>query len=408
MTDPGPADELLSDLLPLRESPEVMALRSAFREWLTANLTGHFEPLRGRGGLWDNELFGLTVEWEQLLARAGWAFIGWPREFGGRAAGAAELFAYRDEYFRAGGPDRVNFLAEDLVGPTIMRHGSDEQKQRFLGPMARCEELWCQGYSEPDAGSDLANIRTRARLENGKWVIDGQKIWTTHAIHADWCFALCRTDPSSKGRQGISYLLIPMHQPGVLVRPIKQMTGSEEFSEVFFDEARTDADNVVGPVGDGWRVAMATLGFERDWFMSRYFRFSRDYARVIGYARASGRLDSSVKADLATSFVQLMAFRAVGLEELESHERGESSILTPMTKLYASTWHQRLGAIAARVLGPAAARLAWPGSAEADLQLLHLYSRAETVFAGTSEIQRNILARSLLKLPSSTHRGTST
>lgn len=408
MGDARGAEVLLAAMLPLDESEQTARFRSEFRQWLSENLTGIFEPLRHGGGLWDAELFELTVEWERTMARAGWAFVSWPAAYGGRDASAPEVFAYREEYFRAGGPDRVHFLAEDLVGPTIMWHGTDEQKQRFLGPMARCEELWCQGYSEPEAGSDLASVRTRAALNGSHWIVDGQKTWTSHATRADWCFALCRTEPGSRGKQGISYLLIPMDQPGIEIRPIKQMTGSEEFSEVFFDGARTDAAHVVGPVGDGWRVAMSTLGFERDWFMSRYFRYARDFGRVVSYASQHDRRDTRTRSDLATSFSELAAFRAVGLAELAVHARGESSELTTMTKLFASTWHRDLGEIAARVLGRAGAVLAEPGSTEADLQRLHMYSRAETIFAGTNEVQRNILAKSILGLPSQHAKRTAT
>nr|WP_255669677.1 acyl-CoA dehydrogenase family protein [Aeromicrobium wangtongii] len=387
----------------MRESAAATALRGEFRAWLKANLTGRFTPLIGRGGAWDEENFSLNVEWERHLAAEGWACITWPKEFGGRSAGAAELFAYRDEYFRAGAPERVNFLAEDLVGPTLMKHGTPEQIDRFLPPMQRAEEMWCQGYSEPDAGSDLANIRTRARLQGDTWVIDGQKTWTSLAARSDWCFALVRTEQGSARRAGLSYLLIPMDQPGIEVRPIRQMTGSAEFAEVFFDGAVTSAENVVGAVGEGWSVAMATLGFERDWFMSRYFRFARDLAVTVDYVRNTLGDPRAFEERIVRSFTELAAFRAIGLQTLAAHEAGEStSPLTSLTKLFGSSWHRDLGELSFSVLGAAGAQTHDQNTVEHALQRTFLYSRAEPIFAGTNEIQRNIIARRMLELPSST------
>ncbi|MCU1512977.1 MAG: acyl-CoA dehydrogenase [Microbacteriaceae bacterium] len=401
MVEPRPdRGDLLDRLLPLREGAAASALRLDFRAWLQQNLTGRFAPLIGRGGSWDEEMFDLNLEWEQALAAGGWACVTWPKEFGGRQANAAEFFAYRDEYFRAGAPERVNFLAEDLVGPTIIQHGTPEQRSRFIPKMLRAEELWCQGYSEPDAGSDLANIRTRARLEDGRWVIDGHKIWTSLAGKADWCFALCRTDPQSSRQQGISYLLIPMDQPGVTVRPIRQLTGSAEFAEVFFDGAVTAEENVVGGVGNGWDVAMSTLGFERDWFMCRYFRFDMDLVNVVERVRAAPEQSANLQTQLVDSLVGLAAFRAVGLQTLAALELGvPAGVLPSLTKVYASQWHRDLGELAYASLGRDGAIAHPPYSPEAELQRTFLYSRAETIFAGTNEIQKNILARRFLKMP---------
>jgi len=394
-----PATDLLDRILPLREGEAATAIRLEFRAWLAENLTGRFASLIGRGGPWDEEMFELNLEWDRTLAAGGWSCITWPKEYGGRDATAAEFFAYRDEYFRSGAPERVTYLAEDLAGPTIIQHGSPEQIARFVPKMLRGEELWCQGYSEPEAGSDLAGIRTRARLENGTWIIDGHKIWTSLAMHADWCFALVRTDPESTRQRGISYLLIPMDQPGVTVRPIRQLTGTAEFAEVFFDGAVTAEENVIGEVGDGWNIAMSTLGFERDWFMTRYFRFARDVARLAAYMRAVSS-GPELQNRLVDSLVGLAAFRATGLQTLAARESGESpGALPSLTKLYASAWHRDLGELAFAALGADGASAHPYGTQEAELQRIFLYSRAETIFGGTNEIQRDILARRFLGLP---------
>src|SRR5215469_14793325 len=218
--------------------------------WLGAQLSGPFADLRGltqQGGRLERRR-----EWERALGAARWSCIGWPEVYGGRDASLAEQVIFAEEYARAGAPGRLGYMGVELAGPTILTFGTDAQKRRFLPAIARGEELWCQGYSEPNAGSDLANVQTRAVREGDAWVVTGQKIWTSHAQWSDWCFVLCRTDPSAPKHKGLSYLLVPMKQKGVEVRPIRQLTGTSEFNEVFFDGARTAAENVIGEVGGGW------------------------------------------------------------------------------------------------------------------------------------------------------------
>lgn len=248
----------------LRYTPEDEQFRAEVREWLGDHLAGEFAALKGLGGSGrEHEAPEERQAWNQHLAAHGWTCLGWPVEYGGRGLSLLRQVIFHEEYARSNAPARVNHLGEELLGPTLIAHGTDEQRRRFLPGIVGVAELWCQGYSEPGAGSDLAGVRTRARLEGGEWVIDGQKIWTSLAQHAQWCFAVVRTEPGSRRHAGLSYLLVPMDQPGVEVRPIRQLTGTSEFNEVFFDGARTSESLVVGAPGDGWRVAMATLGFER-------------------------------------------------------------------------------------------------------------------------------------------------
>jgi alkylation response protein AidB-like acyl-CoA dehydrogenase len=291
-------------------------------------------------------------------------------------------------------------MGENLLAPTLIALGTDEQKQRFLPRIAAGDELWCQGYSEPNAGSDLANVQTRAVVDGDDWVVTGQKVWTSLAHVADWCFVVARTEPESKRHAGLSYLLVPMKQPGVEIRPIVQVTGTSEFNEVFFDGARTAAANLVGTPGDGWRVAMATLGFERGVAtLGQQIGFARELDAVIEVARRSGTLDDEMVCDRITrAWVDLQVIRHYALRSLAADPPGvEASI----AKLLWSDWHQRLGELAMAVRG-AAATEAPEGATELDeLQRLFLFSRADTIYGGSNEIQRDIIARRLLGLPRS-------
>ena len=373
-----------------------MSLREEARAWLAANLTGDFASARGLGGPGrEHEGHELRLAWERLLGEAGWTCLGWPAEYGGRAASLADQMAFHEEYARAGAPARVGLIGEGLVGPTILDFGTDEQKARFLPPIQRGDELWCQGYSEPEAGSDLAGVRTEGHLEGGDWVVTGQKVWTSLAHVADWCFALCRTEAGSSRHRGLSYLLVPMKAPGVEVRPIVQLTGTSEFNEVFFDGARTAAANVLGAPGDGWRVAMATLGYERGVStLGRQIGFRRELARVIEAAKRNGADRDPVLRDrLVRSWAELEIMRLNALRTMRADPGPEASI----AKLYWSEWHRRLGELAQAVAGKAG--LVAPGGELDDLQRLYLFSRADTIYAGSSEIQRNIIAERTLGLP---------
>ena len=248
----------------LRETDADREFRQAVRTWLADNLTGEFAAARGLGGPGrEEEAFDLRWAWERHLGAAGWTCLGWPPEHGGRGLPVTQQVIFYEEYAQAGAPARVGVIGEGMVGPTLIDFGTPEQQRRFLPGIRAGTELWCQGYSEPGAGSDLANIATRAVREGDEFVLEGQKVWTSLAHVAQWAFVLARTEAGSTRHRGLSYLLVPMDQPGVDVRPIRQITGTSEFNEVFFDGARTTVDNVVGEVGDGWRIALATLDYER-------------------------------------------------------------------------------------------------------------------------------------------------
>jgi len=376
--------------------------RQEVRQWLADNLVGEFADLRGLGGSGrEHEAFEARVAWNQHLAASGWTCLGWPVEHGGRGLSLFQQVIFHEEYARADAPARVNHLGEELLGPTLIAHGTDEQRARFLPGIVSVTELWCQGYSEPGAGSDLAAVRTRARLEDGHWVIDGQKVWTSLAQHADWCFAVVRTDPGSTRHRGLSYLLVPMDQPGVEIRPILQLTGTSEFNEVFFDGARTDADLVVGEPGDGWRVAMATLGFERGVStIGQQIGFARELDAVVAEARRTGAFDDPFIADrIARARLGLEVMRTHALRTLSAYDAGSAGPEASVSKLLWGRWHRDLGELAMAVRGAPSLTVATPPYGLDDLQTLFLFSRADTIYGGSDEIQRNIIAERVLGLP---------
>ena len=252
------------------------------------------------------------------------------------------------------GPGRVGIVGEGLIGPTILHFGTEEQKQRFLPKIASGEELWCQGYSEPDAGSDLANVKTRAERDGDEWVVTGQKIWTSLAHWSDWCFVLCRTDRDAPRHRGISYLLVPMHQDGIEIRPIVQLTGTSEFNEVFFDGARTALDNVVGEVNGGWKVAMGTLAFERGAStLGQQLQFENELVEITETARKNGRsTDPALRQRLADAWIALRIMRYNALRSLTAMEQSTMTPLTSIHKLYWASFHRSLGELAVDVLGP--------------------------------------------------------
>lgn len=388
------------------DSPEEAAFREEVRDWLADHLVGEFAEIGGQGGPADETGWDIRLEWEKILGADRWVGLSWPVEYGGRGASFAQQVVFHDEYAKANAPARISFFGEGLFAPTLIQYGTDEQKRRFLPPIQSVEELWCQGFSEPNAGSDLANVQTRGVLDGDEWVVNGQKVWTTLAHHSDWCFVVTRTDPESRAHKGLSYLLVPMDQPGVEVRPLKQMTGGAEFNEVFFDDARTAKANVLGPVGEGWKVAMATLGFERGTaFLSQQRMFERELASILETAHKRGATEDPVLRDaLARHWVGLQIMKYNGLRMLTSLVH--TGVLGPeasIGKLYWSNWHRDLGETAMEVLGAEAMLVGGePGTGEYELdevRLNFLASRAETIYAGSSEIQRNIIGERVLGLP---------
>ena len=399
----------------MRFTPQDEEFRAQVRAWLAANLTGDYAALRGAGGPGrEHERHAERLAWNRHLAAAGWTCLGWPAEFGGCGATLAQQVIFHEEYARAGAPARVSIVGEELLGPTLIAFGTKEQQARFLPPIKQVTELWCQGYSEPGAGSDLANVATRASLDGTEWVVTGQKVWTSLAHVADWCFVLARTEPGSRRGAGLSYLLVPMRQPGVTVRPIRQLTGTSEFNEVFFDGARTGAANVVGEPGDGWRIAKATLAIERGAAMlGLQVGFRRELADLVEVARrtAAGS-DPLLRDKLARAWIGLEAVRAYALDTLGGDDDTEASVL----KILWSRWHRNVGELAMEVLGaPSMIVSAGPGGRTPkppqtppeghepydldDWQRLFLFSRADTIYGGSDEIQRNIIATRALGLP---------
>jgi alkylation response protein AidB-like acyl-CoA dehydrogenase len=375
--------------------------RRTVARWLAEHLAGEFAGLRGAGGPGrEHEAHAGRVAWNRRLAAAGWTCLGWPAEHGGRGATLAQQVIFHEEYARAGGPARVGYLGEELLGPTLIAFGSAEQQRRFLPPIRAVTELWCQGYSEPGAGSDLASVSTRAELDGEQWVITGQKVWTSLAVEADWCFVLARTEPGSRRSTGLSYLLVPMRQPGVTVRPIRQLTGTSEFNEVFFDGARTGRGHVVGAPGDGWRVAKATLAIERGVAtLGQQVGFRRELDRLLEVARRGpAREDPLLRDRLARAWIGLEVMRAHAVRTLAA-PAAEPGASASVLKLLWSRWHQELGELALDVLG-APSLLARGGPYDLDdWQRLFLFSRADTIYGGSSEIQRNIIAEQALGLP---------
>ena len=375
---------------------EVQEFRAEVRQWLADNLVGDFAALKGLGGPGrEYEAFDERRAWNQHLAAAGLTCLGWPEEHGGRGLTVAHRVAFYEEYALADAPDKVNHLGEELVGPTLIAYGTPEQQKRFLPRILDVTELWSQGYSEPGAGSDLAAVSTSAELVGDEWVINGQKVWTSLAHWAQWCFVVARSEKGSKRHAGLSYLLVPLDQPGVEIRPIVQLTGDSEFNEVFFDDARTDASLVVGEPGDGWRVAMGTLTFERGVStLGQQIRYARELSGIVDLAKHTGAIDDPViRERLTRSWVGLKTMRSYAMATMDVERPGQDSI----SKLLWANWHRELGEIAMDVQGKAGLLL--DGGDFDEWQRLYLFSRSDTIYGGSNEIQRNIIAERVLGLP---------
>lgn len=380
-------------------TPEQEAFRREAADWLRMQLNGPFAKLKNLKS--QSAMPDERRAWERALHQGDWSVVGWPREHGGRGASLAEQVIFAEEYARAGAPGRMSHIGIELAGPTIIHFGSPEQKARFLPRMASGEEFWAQGYSEPNAGSDLGSVRTRADLDGGEWVINGQKIWTSLAQYADWIFVLARTEPGSTGPKGLSFLLMPIRQPGITIRPIRQINGEAEFNETFFDDARTAEENVVGGIGNGWQVAMGLLAFERGVStLGQQMGFIAEYDAVVAAAKANGTIDDpAIRRRLTDAYAGLRIMRYTALRTLSAAE-GHSLSREAMTqKVHWATWYRSLGEIAMDVAGQA-------GEVTADdvghlpmLQNLFLSTRASTIYGGTNQIQRNLIAERGLGLP---------
>ena len=384
----------------LQETGAERAFRDSVRGWMATHLGGEFEPLRHASAMGSPGYTpALAKRWEQQLAAGGWTGLGWPRSQGGRELPLAQQLIFHEEYVRCGGPGRLGHIGETLLAPTLIAHGTPALQARFLPGILAGRTYWAQGYSEPGAGSDLAAVRTRARIDaaSGDWVIDGQKVWTSWAHESDWIFVLARCEPGSTRHKGLVLLLVPLDQPGVSLRPIRQITGDAEFNEVFFDGARTEGALMLGAPGQGWAVAMYLLGCERGAStLGQQAHFRSELAQVVAAARRSGAARDPVLR-------QRIAQAALGLQTLRSHalrtaDENASVRAASISKYAWSNWRRSLGELAVDVLG-AAGDIADGDPLSEALQRLWLLSRADTIYAGSNEIQCNLMAERALQMP---------
>ncbi len=348
----------------------------------------------------------IAREWQRKLHEGGWAAISWPREHGGRGATVIERWLFEEQLDRVGAPRPIaSSGAVDLIGSAILYHGSDGQRQRFLTPLLTGTDLWCQGFSEPGAGSDLASLRTRGERHGDEFIVNGQKVWTSHGDLADWCFLLCRTEADQPKHKGISLLLVDMRTPGISVRPLKQMTGEAEFCEVFFDNVRVPADLMVGAPGAGWQIAMGILAHERGpvWTFTFQRRIRRSFEELLRVARhrATGGFDDPLlRQRLAQAYIEVEMLRFVGYRSLTKLLRtGHPGVESSIEKVLGSETDQRLQEVAMQVLGTAGTVYNGTVTEAESIARDYLYSRSETIMGGTSEIQRNLIATRILGLP---------
>jgi alkylation response protein AidB-like acyl-CoA dehydrogenase len=384
------------DLTPTEE-----AFRDGLRDWLNDHLVGEYRKYLGVGGPADNTAWDVRVEWEKELAAAGYLGITWPKEYGGQGGTLTQELIFHIEHARVRAPYWAGVHGRDLFGPTLLHHGSEAQKLRFLPAICRVEEFWGQGFSEPNAGSDLAGVRTHAHLEGDEWVINGQKIWMTFGMHADWMYVLCRTNPDAPKHKSLSLLLVPAHQEGIEVRAIQNLANGREFAEVFFTDARTAADLVVGEVDAGWGVVMSALGTERAGatVLPYQMKFEAEMEDLIALVRTRGlEHDPVVRQQLARSWSGLQIIRWMTARTLSAAVQGaelgpESSI----SKIFWSHWHRSFGELVMSLRG-AEALIVGDGYHPDLLQKAFLDSRAETIYGGADQIQHNIVGERVLGL----------
>ncbi len=386
-----------------------LQFRDQLRTWLSTALPRGwgqtvFEPDD------EDQRAQFRLEWERKLFQGGWNGINWPKKYGGRGATLIEQAIFAEEMAHARAPDGLNIIGRNLAGTTLLHHGTEAQRQRFLPKILSGEEVWCQGFSEPNAGSDLASVRCQAVREGESFVVNGQKIWTSFAQYAHWCILLVRTDPTVPKHKGISFLLVDMKSPGISIRPLKQMSGESEFNETFFDGVRVPAENLVGELNAGWHIAMTTLAYERgpEDSLGRQIRFKQELDRLLDTVSSLRRgrrlaIDEPVIRDkLARSIAEIEIMRLSCLRSFSRTIGGKAlGAEASMSKLYWSHAAQNLYETALECLGPLATvdRGDPLSPAGGRFQLSFLNSKAFTIYSGTSEIQRNIIAERVLGLP---------
>jgi alkylation response protein AidB-like acyl-CoA dehydrogenase len=386
----------------LRFSAEDEQYRLQLRQWLEDHMPSEPSPSE------QDAAFAYRRAWQRKLYEGGWVGIHWPKAYGGQGATLVQQAIYAQETARARAPQPANGLGISIVGPTLIEHGTEEQKKRYIPKILNADEIWCQGFSEPNSGSDLASLQTKAVLDGDEFVVNGQKIWTSLGQYADWCILLVRTDPHAPKHKGITFLLVDMHSPGVTVRPLKQITGHAEFNETFFDNVRVPRANVVGDINDGWRIAMTTLTYERGIStLATQVRMKQQLDAMIDYARTSrnnGRTlaqDPVLRQQLAAAYIRveimlLNLYRGI-TTQLRGQPPGPEASLTKLYWSELDKWMQELGMT---LQGPYAQLLRESKHAVAgDWQYNFLRSRAGTIYSGTSEIQKNIIGERVLGLP---------
>jgi alkylation response protein AidB-like acyl-CoA dehydrogenase len=390
-----------------RDNPEEAAFRKEIRDWLENNIPADWD--RSQLSLIPPEdRLEMLRDWQRRLHEGGWAGISWPKEYGGRGATLLEQAIFNQEVARQKAPPPINVIGLGMAGPTIINHGSHEQKDRYLEKILSAEEIWCQGFSEPGAGSDLGGLRSTAILDGDSWIINGQKVWTSLAHVSDWCIFLARTDTTAPKHKGITYFLVDMKSPGIEVRPLRQITGSADFNEMFFTDVRVPRESILGEVNDGWRIAMTTLLHERGtlgFALSVGARVALDELIILAReTKKNGKPaieDPTIRQRLATLHVEVEALRLNNYRALTGLMK--SGIPGPegsLSKLIWSESMQRLGDLAVEILGPAGMLEKWEQNPRVNTwQFIHLRSRGHTIEAGTSEILRNIVAERVLGLP---------
>ncbi|MDO8362992.1 MAG: acyl-CoA dehydrogenase family protein [Actinomycetota bacterium] len=408
----------------LSYTPEAERFRIEIRAWLRENLPGGWCEAHEAGEAFEMEpeaRKAFNEGWPTKLFTGGWICATWPTEYGGKGLSTMEGVVLAEEFARVKAPLRADFFGDTLVGPTILQWGTEEQKKDFLPRILNGSMRWCQGFSEPNSGSDLASLKTTAILDGDEWIINGQKVWTTGGHHADYCFLLTRTDPDAPKHKGISYLLVPMHQPGVEVRGITQPDGTAEFCEVFFTDARCPKDNVVGGVNNGWKVANSTLAFERGMSATTgYRRFEEEYKLMLAAAQENGAIhEPAIRQRLMEFYTKIQILRVNGLRSLSTALAGQKdpgiAALGASNKMFWSEMHKAAMELALDIHGPASMLIdtgsaggSWPGTARearrpgypvSAMMSAFFFSRSETIWGGTSQIQRNIVGERALGLP---------
>lgn len=391
----------------IKFSEELEKYREQVSNWLKSVLPSWWENYAER--ISDKHRYETFLKsWDKKLYEGGYSGISWPKEYGGQGESIMKEIIFEEEIGRLDAPKGFNFLGKLLFAPTLLEYGTDEQKKRFLPPLIKSDEIWCQGFSEPNAGSDLASLQTKAELEDDHWVINGQKVWTTEAQNANWCFVLARTDLLAPKHKGITYFLVPMDTEGVTVRPLRKITGEYGFNEIFFDNVRIPKENYIGEVNEGWKVAMTTLSFERGILaLGRQTRFQSEFEDVLQYSQKNKVNGHFIKnnhyyrQNLAQSYIELRIMRYHSLKTVSKYINNDGKLgpEASLQKLYWSEMRSKLGSLLMEIQNENVYFTEADSLSAGHFSNVYFTTRGETIYAGTSQIQRNIIAEKVLGLP---------